>query len=312
MDVSLYHWAWFNIAIFFLLGFDLWRFFRNPHRIEIKEALITSACWISLALFFNVWIYFRFGSQPALDFLTGYLVEESLSVDNLFIFLLLFSHFKVPETAKHEVLFYGVLGAIVMRALLIWGGITLIHYFEWAFILFGVFLIITGIRLGFNTPNEERNEESAIYTWLKKRFPFTDTYHGNAFIIQQNGKWVATPLLAVLILIETTDLIFALDSVPAILGITTEPFIVYTSNIFAILGLRSLFFALEGVMKAFYLLHYALAFILTFIGFKMILAHYIHIPTWITLLILVISICSAIGASLLYPQPPPNPIKKVE
>lgn len=309
MDVNVYHWVWFNVLILCLLGFDLWRFFRNPHPIGIKEALITSVGWISLALFFNIWIYFRFGSQPALDFFTGYLVEKSLSIDNLFIFLLLFNHFRVPETAKHEVLFYGVLGAIIMRALLIWGGITLIHYFEWAFVLFGVFLIITGIRLAFNTPNEEKKEESAIYTWLKKTFPFTDIYHGNSFIIQQNGKWIATPLLAVLILIETTDLIFALDSVPAILGITTEPFIVYTSNIFAILGLRSLFFALEGVMKAFYLLHYALSFILTFIGFKMIFAHYIHIPTWITLLVLIASISLAIGASLLYPS---NHVKKLE
>lgn len=304
MDVNVYHWAWFNCVILFLLGFDLWRFFRHPHSIGIKEALITSAGWIFLAVIFNIWIYFHFGLQPALDFFTGYLLEKSLSIDNLFIFLLLFSHFKVPDSAKHEVLFYGVLGAIVMRALLIWGGITLIHYFEWAFILFGIFLIITGIRLAFNTPSEEQKEENAIYSWLKKRFPFTDTYHGNAFIIQQNRKWMATPLLAVLILIETTDLIFALDSVPAILGITTEPFIVYTSNIFAILGLRSLFFALEGVMKAFYLLHYALAFILTFIGFKMIIAHYIPIPTWITLLVLLASIGLAIGGSLLYPQPP--------
>lgn len=302
MDVNIYHWICFNVIIIGLLAFDLWRFFRHPHSIEIKEALYTSAGWIFLAFLFNIWIYFRFGVQPGLDFFTGYLLEKSLSIDNLFIFLLLFSHFKVPETAKHEVLFYGVLGAIVMRALLIWGGITLIHYFEWAFVLFGVFLIITGIRLAFNTPTEEKKEERAIYTWLKKRFPFTDTYHGSAFITQEHGKWMATPLLAVLILIETTDLIFALDSVPAILGITTEPFIVYTSNIFAILGLRSLFFALERVMKAFYLLHYALAFILTFIGFKMIFAHYFDLPTWITLLILVTSICSAIGASLLFPS----------
>ena len=180
--------------------------------------------------------------------------------------------------------------------------ITLIHYFEWTFIVFGIFLVITGIRFAFNTEKKEKKEQSLIYNWLKKKLPFTDHYQGDAFFIQQQGQWMATPSLAVLILIETTDLIFALDSVPAILGITTEPFIVYTSNIFAILGLRSLFFALEGIMQAFYLLHYALAFILVFIGFKMIVAHYIDIPTWAALLVLALSISSAIIASILYPS----------
>lgn len=301
MSVTFHHWIAFILFILFLLGIDLWRFFRNPHSIGIKEALFTSAGWISLALAFNIWIYFAFGSQPALDFLTGYLLEKSLSIDNLFIFLLLFTHFNVPETAKHQVLFYGVLGAIIMRALLIWGGIALIHHFEWIFIVFGIFLIITGIRLAFNSEKEEETEENIIYRWLKKWLPLTDTYQGNAFIVYQKSQWKATPLLAVLILIETTDLIFALDSVPAILGITIDPFIVYTSNIFAILGLRSLFFALEGIMKAFYLLHYALAFILIFIGFKMVFAQYIHVPTWITLLTLILSIALAIGASYLFP-----------
>lgn len=300
MPVTLTHWIGFNFIILLLLGIDLWRFFRMPHAVGVKEALWTSAAWISLAIAFNIWIYFTFGFQPALDFLTGYLIEESLSVDNLFIFLLLFSHFKPPETVKHQVLFYGVLGAIVMRGLLIWGGIELVQHVQWIFIVFGVFLIITGIRLAFNTEKEEKAEESLMYKWLMKFFPFTEHYHGNAFIVRQKSGWKGTPLLALLILIETTDLIFALDSVPAILGITTEPFIVYTSNIFAILGLRSLFFALEGVMKAFSLLHYALAFILIFIGCKMIVADYVHIPTWITLLVLISSISLAIGASYLY------------
>lgn len=301
MPVTLYHWIGFNLIILLLLGIDLWRFFRHPHPIGMKEALLTSAAWISLAFAFNMWIYFAFGPQPALNFLTGYLLEESLSIDNLFIFLLLFDRFNVPENAKHQVLFYGVLGAIFMRALLIWGGIALVQHFEWIFIVFGIFLIITGIRLALNNEKEEESEESIIYAWLKKWIPFTDTYQGNAFVVRQKSGWKATPLLAVLILIETTDLIFALDSVPAILGITTDPFIVYTSNIFAILGLRALFFVLESIMKAFYLLHYALAFILTFIGFKMIFAHYIHVPTWITLLVLLSSIALAIGASYLFP-----------
>jgi tellurite resistance protein TerC len=302
MPVTLYHWIAANLIILFFLGIELWRFCRHPHSIGVKEALISSASWIFLALLFNLWIYLTFGPQPALDFLTGYIVEKSLSVDNLFIFLLLFAHFQVPETAKHQVLFYGVIGAILMRALLIWGGIALITHFAWIFIVFGIFLIITGIRLAFNTAKEEKVEENIIYNWLKKWLPLTNDYKENEFIIWQNERWIATPLLAVLILIETTDLIFALDSVPAILGITTEPFIVYTSNIFAILGLRSLFFALEGMMKAFYLLHYALAFILIFIGCKMMVANFFHIPTWITLMILLISLTLAVGASLLYPR----------
>ncbi|MFI0434796.1 MAG: TerC/Alx family metal homeostasis membrane protein [Parachlamydiaceae bacterium] len=302
MSATLSQWIGFNVMILLILSIDLWRFFRHPHPIGIKEALLTSLGWVVLAISFNIWIYFTFGSQQGLDFFTGYLLEKSLSIDNLFIFLLLFAHFKVPDTAKHQVLFYGILGAIVMRALLIWGGIALIQHFEWIFIVFGLFLIISGIRLAFHTEKEEEAEEGIVYRWLKARLPFTDSYHGTSFMIKIANQWVATPLLAVVILIETTDLIFALDSVPAILGITTDPFIVYTSNIFAILGLRSLFFALEGIMKTFYLLHYGLAFILVFIGSKMILAHYLDIPTSITLCVIISTLSLSIGASCLFPM----------
>lgn len=302
MPVTMFHWIAFNLLIFIILAIDLWRFYRHPHSISLREALWTSGGWILLALAFNGWIYLQFGSGPGLDFLTGYLLEKSLSVDNLFIFLLIFSHFKVPETAKHQVLFYGVLGAVVMRALLIWLGITLVTHFAWIFPLFGIFLIIVGFRLVFKKEDEKEIEQSFTYRWLQRHLPVTPQYVGSSFIVSQNGRWMATPLLVVLILIEITDLIFALDSVPAILGITTEPFIVYTSNIFAILGLRSLFFALEKMMKSFHLLHYALAFILVFIGFKMIISDFLHIPTWITLLILISALSIAVGASLLWPQ----------
>lgn len=302
VPVTLYHWIGFNTFILALLGFDLWRFYRYPHSISIREALLASCGWISLAIVFNIWIYFSFGSEPALAFLTGYLVEKSLSIDNLFIFLLLFSHFKVPDQAKHQVLFYGILGAIIMRGLLIWGGIALVQHFEWIFILFGLFLIITGIRLAFKQEDEEKVEQSFVYRWLQKQMRFTPYYQGEAFFIHQQGRWIATPLFAVLLLIETTDLIFALDSVPAILGISTDPFIVYTSNIFAILGLRSLFFALEGIMKSFYLLHYALAFILVFIGCKMILMDLIHVPTWVTLIVLLFVLSAAIVGSRVWPN----------
>lgn len=300
MEVTSFHWISFNVLIILLIGFDLWRFYRHPHSITVKEALLTASFWILLAFIFNGWIYFAFGAGPALDFLTGYLLEESLSIDNLFIFLLIFSHFKVPETAKHQVLFYGVLGAIVMRALLIWVGIELVNHFDWIFIVFGLFLIFTGIHLAFKKESEEEVEKSYSYRLLQKCIPLTG-YQGNAFFVKVNEQWMATPLLAVLILIEVTDLIFALDSVPAILGITTEPFIVYTSNIFAILGLRSIFFALEGIMKIFHLLHYALAFILIFIGTKMMLIEVIHIPTWVTLTLLVCTLTAAVIGSLLYP-----------
>ncbi len=302
MDISLEHWIGFNVAIFILLFADLWHSYKNPHAVRLKEALFYSAGWITLALLFNGWIYLSFGPQHGLDFFTGYLVEKSLSVDNLFIFLVLFSHFQVPDQAKHLVLFYGLLGAIVMRALLIWAGVALVNSFGWIFIFFGLFLILTGIKLAFKNEESLKVEENAIYRWLKRCFPFTDSYHGTRFFVTLSGVRKATPLVAVLVLIETTDLIFALDSVPAILGITTEPFIVYTSNIFAILGLRSLFFALEGVMKAFHFLHYALAFILVFIGFKMIVGHYLEIPTWFTLSVLILSLSTAIIASLLYPK----------
>lgn len=282
-----------------LLGIDLWRFYHNPHRVKVKEALILSCGWILLALLFNGWIFVAFGRKPALEFFTGYLIEKSLSVDNLFIFFLIFAHLKVPETAKHLVLFYGVVGAIVMRALLIVGGIALVGHYHWMFYLFGLFLIYTGIRFALKKETEDELEKNLTYRWLQNKIPLT-TYHGNAFLIKKEGKWLATPLFAALLLIETTDLIFALDSVPAILGITTEPFIVYTSNIFAILGLRSLFFALEGLIQAFHLLHYALAFILVFIGVKMMLSGVYPIPTGVTLSVLVLALAVAMMGSFLF------------
>lgn len=277
---------------------DLFYFHRNPHAISIKEALITTAGWIGLAMLFNLWIYYSYGATPAIEFLTGYLLEESLSIDNLFIFLVLFAHFKVPPAAKHRVLFYGILGAIVMRALLIWGGLELVQHFRGAFYLFGGFLIFAGIQLSIRKEVETPYEETLMYRFAHYIFPSTTTYHGTAFFIKQAGKWLATPLFTVLVLIEMTDLFFALDSVPAILGITTDPFIVYTSNIFAILGLRSFFFALEGLMTRLSLLNYALSFLLIFIGVKMLISDYYHIPVSVTLGVIVLTISTAIIGSL--------------
>jgi len=301
IPVTIKEWIIFNVVIILLLAIDLFRFYRNPHIVSMKEAMWMSIGWITLAFIFNGWIYFQFGPLPALNFFTGYLIEESLSVDNLFVFLLIFAHFKVPDDSKHEVLFYGILGAIVMRALLIWGGIVLVKKFSWIFTVFGIFLIITGIRLMFKN-EETKIEQGFFYRFLSRYIPLSPNYQGNAFIVKKDSQWFATPLLIVLILIEFTDLIFALDSVPAILGITTDPFIVYTSNIFAILGLRSLFFVLEGFMRRFYLLHYALAFILVFIGFKMLIIPWFHISTTIALGVIVLALSVAFIGSNLFPK----------
>lgn len=303
MEVSLSIWVIFNLVILALLSADLLYYHYFPHRSSLKEALITSFGWISLTLLFNLWIYYNYGKEPAITFLTGYLLEMSLSIDNLFVIMLIFSHFKVPQKARHPVLFYGILGAILMRAALIAGSLILVSHFKWVFYLFGVILIYSAIKLFFKKESEEiKHEENIIYRLLSKFIPLSNAYKGEAFIVKEKQGWVATPLLVVLLLIETTDLIFALDSVPAILGITTDPFLVYTSNICAILGLRSFFFVLENVMKQLYLLHYALALILFFIGFKMISSGYIHFSTPVTLGVIVTLISAAFIGSWLFPN----------
>ncbi|SPJ31831.1 TerC/Alx family metal homeostasis membrane protein [Candidatus Protochlamydia amoebophila] len=296
-----WHWIFFNVFILLLLALDLYHFYYKPHSIKFKEAVLTSVGWVAIAFLFNAWLYYHFGSETAINFFTGYLLEKSLSVDNLFIFLLIFTHFKVPDDCKHRVLFYGVLGAILMRGLLIWGGVSLVQQFDWMFYLFGLFLIYTGIKMGLSKEINLKLEENRIYLFLKKMIGMTSDYHAQSFFVKIGGKWIATPLFLVVLLIEFADLVFAIDSIPAILGITTDPFIVYTSNVLAILGLRSLFFVLEGMMQRFYLLHYALAFILTFIGFKMLLANLFHIPTFIALGILLLALLCAVIGSFLFP-----------
>ncbi|MFI5343431.1 MAG: TerC/Alx family metal homeostasis membrane protein [Chlamydiales bacterium] len=298
MPVETFHWVAFNLTILILLGLDFWRFYANPHPIGLKEALWTTLGWVSLAFLFNIWIYYAFGLDPALKFLTGYVLEESLSVDNLFIFLLIFSHFKVPEASKRPVLFYGVLGAIVMRALLIWAGIVLVSHFQWILELFAIFLIYIGLKLLFAREQKIDLEKNQLYRWLNSWMNVSPHYRGQKFFYKDQDKWVATPLVIVLIMIESIDLLFALDSVPAVLGITTDPFIVYTSNIFAILGLRSLFFVLEGLMKLFYLLHYAVAIILILIGCKMIAENFITIPIVVTLSTMLLILMGALIASI--------------
>jgi len=276
-------WIVFGIFIPVMLALDLGVFHRRDHVIKVKEALIWSAIWISLALLFNLGIYFIVGHEKALNFLTSYLVEESLSVDNLFVFLLIFSYFSVPAAYQHRVLFWGIMGAIVMRGIFIATGLTLLANLHWVIYIFGAFLIYTAGRLAFNKEEEIRPERNPVLRLFRKLVPLTKKYHGNHFLVKGRRRRLATPLLMVLVVIETTDIIFAVDSVPAVLSITQDPFIVYTSNIFAVMGLRSLYFALAGVIQRFYYLNYGLAAILAFLGLKMVFSELIEVPVVVSL-----------------------------
>lgn len=295
---EVFVWIGFNIFILAMLALDF-MFHRKPKEVGTREALLLSGLWISLALIFCLGIYFVEGTVPALNFLTGYLIEKSLSMDNLFVFLVIFSAFAVPAAYLHKVLLWGILGALVMRAIFIFSGIVLINKFHGIIYVFGLFLIFTGLKLFWKSEKEMHPEENIFLKLLRKIIPMTKDYEGDRFIVKKDGRYWATPLLAVLITIETTDIIFALDSVPAILAITTDPFIVYTSNVFAILGLRSLFFALAGLMPLFHYLHYGLAAMLIFIGTKMLMVDYIDIPIIVTLAVIALILGLSILASLM-------------
>ena len=289
----------FNIAVVVLLVFDLFIFHRKAHTITVKEALWSASFWIFLALAFAVGVYFLRGHDAAMKFLAGYVIEESLSVDNLFVFLVIFPYFKVSKQLQHRVLFWGIVGALVMRAAFIAAGVAIIHYFEWVMYLFGAFLIFTGFKLVTGKEEKEVDpQKNPIVKAFKKIMPVTNDYAGESFFTVRNGRLWATPLMVVLIVVETTDIIFAIDSIPAVLSITTDPFIVYTSNIFAILGLRSIFFALSGLMDIFHYLHYGLGIILAFVGLKMLISGFYEIPTGAALavigLVLLISIIVSI------------------
>lgn len=297
-DLAL--WVGFNLLIFILLGVDLF-FHRGEREISIKQAVAWTLFWIVLALAFNVFIYFLKGEEAALAFLTGYLLEKSLSIDNLFVFLLIFSYFRTPTNLLHRVLFWGVLGAIIFRALFIFLGIALITMFHWILYLFGAFLIFTGIRFAFQKDIEIHPENNFVLRLFRKYFPVTESYVGHHFFTKINHHLVATPLLIVLLAIETTDILFAFDSIPLILGITLDPFIVYTSNIFAILGLRSLFFVLAHFMKIFHYLHYGLAVLLVFIGVKMLLSEFVRIPLPATLGVVLVVLGLSIFLSTVFP-----------
>lgn len=269
--VGIGFWIGFVAFVVFMLSLDLFVFHKKDTVMKVKTALLWSAFWIGLAVAFNIGVYYFLGEQKALEFLTGYLIEESLSVDNLFVFIMIFGFFKIAPEYQHKILFWGIIGAIFMRAIFIFAGVALIHQFDWVMYIFGAFLIYTGIKMLFDKEdNEDFNPNDNFFLKLfRKVFPVTDEPNVHNFFVKKGKKWYATTFFIVLLIIEGSDLIFAVDSIPAVLSVSKDPFIVYTSNIFAILGLRSLYFALSGIMQYFYYLKYALAGILSFIGFKM-------------------------------------------
>ncbi len=295
-------WVAFNAFVLVMLALDLGVFHRKSHTVKVKEALAWSAVWVVLALIFNAWIWHWKGPDLALKFLTGYVLEKSLSVDNLFVILVLFSYFKVQPAYQHKVLFWGILGALVMRAGMIVVGAALIKQFSWIMYVFGALLVVTGVKLAFSKESEKEVGENVVVRLFRKLFPVTTDYREANFFVKENGKRLATPLFLVLLTVEMTDLVFALDSIPAIFAVTTDTFIVYTSNVFAILGLRSLYFALAGCMGLFVYLKYGLAFILSFVGVKMLIVYFgVHIPIGLSLGVIVGVLALSIAASLLWP-----------
>lgn len=297
--MSIYFWIGFHVFIFIMLALDLGVFNKNSHKISLKEALTWVAVWVSLAILFNIFIYYEFGKTKALEFLTGYVIEYSLSVDNIFVFILIFTYFGVKPEYQHRVLFWGILGALVMRAIFIFAGVALINKFHWIVLIFGGFLVYTGIQMLFQKDTAVDPEKNAIVKFFRKFLPVTDNYHGDRLFIRRDHRLFATPLFLVLLVIESSDLIFAVDSIPAILAISKDQFIVYTSNIFAILGLRSLYFAIAGIMGYFRYLKIGLAFVLTFVGAKMLLAYFnMEIPIAVSLLVIVSILAVSILASV--------------
>ncbi len=299
MGTSIYFWVGFHIFVLLMLALDLGVFHKKAHKVPVKEAVTWTFIWVILALLFCVFIFFEFGKTKALEFITGYVIEYSLSVDNIFVFILIFSFFAVKAQYQHRILFWGIIGALVMRAIFIFTGITLINRFHWIVIIFGGFLVITGARMLFYKETEVDPEKNIIVRFFRKFLPVSDSSHGEKMFIIEKGKLFATPLFLVLLVIESSDLIFAVDSIPAILAISKDIFIVYTSNIFAILGLRSLYFAVAGVMSYFRYLKTGLAFVLSFVGAKMLISFLnIEIPIIFSLAVIISILMISILASV--------------
>jgi tellurite resistance protein TerC len=303
ITASPWLWIGFNGFVLGMLALDLGLFHRKAHVVSFREAMAWTAVWITLALLFNLGVWHYAGAQKALQFTTGYLIEYSLSVDNIFVFALLFSYFSVAPKLQHRVLFWGILGALVMRATMIGAGTVLIAKFAWIIYVFGAFLILTGIKMIVKREEEIHPERNPVVRWFKRLMPVTNDYREDKFFVNENGIRMATPLFVVLLLVEISDVIFAVDSIPAIFAVTTDPFIVYTSNVFAILGLRSLYFALAGVIDKFHYLKMGLGVVLTFVGVKMLLAHTAwKIDTLVSLGVIVFVLALSVVMSLLKPK----------
>ncbi len=302
MILDTYVWIGFIAFIILLLVIDLGVFHRKSHEVKIKEALIWTGVWILLALIFNYGVYVFMGKEKAVEFLAGYLIEKSLSIDNLFVFIMLFTFFDVKPQYQHKVLFWGIIGALIMRAIFIFSGVILISKFHWIIYIFGAFLIFTGIKMLVQKDEKVSPDKNPLVRLFKKLFPVTETMHGDKFFVRINAKTVATPLFVVLLVVEFTDLIFAVDSIPAILAISNDSFIIFTSNVFAILGLRALYFALAGITKLFHYLKYALSAILVFVGIKMLIVDLYKIPVTYSLFTIVAMLLIAVLLSYVFPK----------
>ena len=305
---TIWLWIGFNLFVLVMLALDLGVFHRQAHAISTKEAAVWSVVWISLALMFNAGLYWVWdliapasaysNSEAALAFFTGYLIEKSLSVDNIFVFVLIFTFFAVPAAYQHRVLFWGIIGALLMRGALILVGAALLKEFHWIIYVFGAFLVFTGVKMAFHTHEEVHPEHNPLVKLVRRLLPVTENYEGDKFFLVRAGTLMATPLFLVLVIVESTDLVFAVDSIPAIFAVTDDPFIVYTSNVFAILGLRSLYFLLASVIDKFYYLKFGLAVVLVFVGLKMVLVDIYKIPVELSLSAVVIVLSLAVMASL--------------
>jgi len=296
---SAWQWIAFNGFVLFMIILDLVVFHKRDHEVKVKEALTWTGIWIVMALLFNLVVYLNFGRQAAAEYLAGYVIEKSLSVDNLFVFIVIFSYFKVPAIYQHRVLFYGILVAMILRAAFILAGIALVDRFEWLIYIFGIFLVYIAFKMVAEKDEEYDPASNPVVVFFSKIMPMKMEYKNHNFIEKHDGKWHITQLFVVLMVINFVDLVFALDSIPAIFAITRDPFIVYTSNIFAILGLRALYFAIAGIMGMFHYLKYGLSVILAFVGVKMLIAHWVHIPTGISLSVILAVLAVSIIASII-------------
>lgn len=319
MADSIWLWVGFNAAVLAMLALDLGVFHRKAHEVSLREAAGWTAVWVSLALAFNAGIWYFAGRQPALEFLTGYLVEKSLAVDNIFVIALIFSYFAVPAAYQHRVLFWGILGALVMRGAFIAAGAYVLHQWHWVIYVFGGILLVTGVKMALRKDEAIDPEHNPVVRLARRWLPLTQRYDGQKFWTVENGKRVATPLFLVLLLVEFTDLVFAIDSIPAIFAITSDPFIVYTSNVMAILGLRSMYFLLAGVVHKFVYLKFGLSLVLVFVGAKMMLIDVFKVPTAVSLAVIATVIGGSIALSLLRPPrtavppaAPPPPAREPE